>query len=93
MWDAIRRVTASQKPDGSVRNIVVGNRTDNRAANCEAPRSRKVALPARTVHICWVGMWRSHSADPHRPDIKLTLLSIDGIGAFDLVSLNPILRR
>ena len=38
--------------------------------------------PRRTVHICWVGMCRSHSADPH----------IGGIGAFDLVSLNPILR-
>ena len=93
MWDAIRRVTASQKPDGSVRNIVVGNRTDNSAANCEVTRSRYVALPARTVHICWVGMCQSHSADPHRPDIKWTLLSIGGIGAFDLVSLNPILRR
>ena len=41
MWDAIRRVTPSQKPDGSVRNIVVGNRTDNSTANCEAPEAAK----------------------------------------------------
>ena len=48
MWDAIRRVSASQKPDGRVR---LGNRTDNRRSKWRGspkPQSRPSSTPLST---------------------------------------------
>ena len=98
--EAIRlgRITALRKPDGSVRGIVVGDFLRRLVARTIAKQIAKQvevatapwqhALATRAGCEC-VAHVLQHLTDG---DAQATNLSVDGIGAFDLVSRNAMLQ-
>ena len=51
------------------------------------------AVPTRSVHQSWNGLCRPHVASCNRQGGSATILSVDGIGAFDHVSRAAMLER
>ena len=88
VWEALRlgRLTAYRKPDGGVRGIVARIVSQQMATTVEALTScfqYVLSTMAGTDHVLQTLT---------NLDARLTVLSIAGIGAFDLVSLNSMLR-
>ena len=98
-WDAFRmeRVTALTKPDGGVRGIVVGESLEG---SSRGPLHRKLAtvLSATAPYQYALKTRAGKECVSHilqtlvESDADATIVSIDGIGAFDLVSRNAMLR-
>ena len=100
VWEAIRMgwMTALRKADGGVRGIVVGDRfrrlvshtiAQQIAKSVEAATSPfQYALSTKAGTECVSHMLQTLIG----MDEKLTILSVDGIGAFDHVSRNSMLR-
>ena len=98
--EAIRlgRITALRKPDGGVRGIVVADFLRRLVVRTIAKQIAKqvevataqwqYALTTRTGCECVVHVLQ-HLTDG---DAQATILSVDGIGAFDLVSRNAMLQ-
>ena len=98
--EAIRlgRTTALRKPDGGVRGIVVGDFLRRLIARTIAKQIAKLvevatapwqyALTTRAGREC-VAHVLQHLTDG---DAQATILSVNGIGAFDLVSRNAMLQ-
>ena len=98
--EAIRlgRITALRKPDGGVRGIVVGDFLHRLVARTiakqiakqveVAPAPWQYVLTTRAGCEC-VAHVLQHLTDG---DAQATILSVDGIGAFDLVSRNAMLQ-
>ena len=92
------RLTALQKPDGGVRGIVVGDVFRRVVARTIAQQYSKLgeaathpfqyALSTRAGTECVTHMVQALTSE----DREATILSIDGIGAYDLISRNAMLR-
>ena len=92
------RITALRKPDGGVRGIVVGDFLRPLIARTIAKQIAKQveaatapwqhAVTTRAGCECVVHLLQ-HSTDG---DANTTIISVDGTGAFDLVSRNAMLR-
>ena len=89
------RMTALHKPSGGVRGIVVADTfrragvQSSCATNCRISGAGHLTVPVCSVHSFWNRVCRTCHTSPHRPDS--TVLSVDGIGAFDLVSREAML--
>ena len=91
-------LTALQKPDGGVRSIVVGDVFRQKVARTKAQQYSKLgevathlfqfALSTRAGTECVTHMVQALTSE----DRDATILSIDGIGAYDLISRNAMLR-
>ena len=92
------RMTALQKPDGGVRGIVVGDVFRRVVARTIAQQNAKLgeaathpfqyALSTRAGTECVTHIVQAMTSE----DREATILSIDGIGAYDLVSRNAMFR-
>ena len=100
MVDVLRRrsITALQKPDGGVRGITVGEvfrRLVSRTiAQQLAPAVEEAISPFQHALTTRSGCECVAHAVPALTDVdgRATILSIDGIGAFDLVSRGAMLE-
>ena len=96
-WDG---VTALRKPDGGIRGIVVGDIIRRLIAHTIRPTDleRSDRGSDRTTPVRIADEVRGVSACPHMVQMltdmnpRQTVLSVDGIGAFDLVSRNAMLQ-
>ena len=99
--EAIRigRLTALQKPDGSVRGLVVGDIIRRLVARTIAKQiSEKVEVATAPFHYALINTARCECVvhvlqtltdlDP-----EATIMSIDGVGAYGLISRNAMLER
>ena len=92
------RMTALQKPDGGVRGIVVGDVFRRVVARTIAQQYAKLgeaathpfqhALSTRAGTECVTHIVQAMTSE----DREATILSIDGIGAYDIVSRNAMFR-
>ena len=100
-WNVVRlgRMTALQKPDGGVRGIVVGDVLRRLVERTIAQQ----LMPAveryhSTVSVCVEDSSRHRECVAHvlqgltEDDPNATVLSIDGISAYDLISCRAILE-
>ena len=59
---------------------------------CEIKRRRLLDRNSARKHLGWLGMCSSHAASPHRIRRKRTVVSVEGVGGFDLVFRSVMLR-
>ena len=81
------RTTALQKPDGGVRGIVVGDvfrRLIARTMAQQFTHPFQHALPTKTGTECVTHIVQALTSE----DPETIILSVDGIGAYDLISRN-----
>ena len=59
---------------------------------CEIKRRRLLHRNFARKHLGWLGMCSLHAVSPHRIRRKRTAVSVEGVGGFDLVFRNVMLR-
>ena len=99
-WDEFRmgRVTALAKPDGGMRGIVVGDVFRRLIARTIAQEIGETVQSATAPYQYALKTRAGTECVSHilqtlvESDANATIISIDGIGAFDLVSRNAMLR-
>ena len=99
-WDAFRmeRMTALTKPDGGVRGTVVGDVFRRLIARTIAQEIGETVQSAAALYQYALKTRAGTECVSHilqtlvESDADATIVSIDGIGAFDLVSRNAMLR-
>ena len=90
------RMTALSKPDGGVRGIVVGDFLRRLVAHTLAQQFSQAVLEATSPFQFAVSTKAGTEAETHALqaltslDENATVVSIDGVGAFDLISRNAM---
>ena len=94
----VGRLTALQKPDGGVRGIVVGDIVRRLVARTMAKQvakqAEKATAPFQYALSTKAGCERIAHIVQSLTDVdsNATIVSIDGVGAYDLISKNSMLR-
>ena len=92
------RITALEKPDGGVKGIVVGDVFRRVIARTMAQQNSKFAEGATHQFLCALSTRAGTECVTHivqaliSENPETTILSVDGIGAYDLISRNAMFQ-